>query len=329
MLNPELHLKSLIDEGERAATRDGFGLGIIDAAEKDERVVALCADLTESLKLTEFEKRFSARYIRLGVSEQSLVAIGAGFALAGKIPFVASFAMFSPGRAWEQVRTNVCLNDANVKIVGGHAGLTVGPDGATHQALEDIAIMRCLPNMTVVVPCDAEQARKATVAAAEMIGPVYLRLGRPKESIVTTDQTPFEIGRAQVMRDGNDVAIIACGAAVFEALRAADILAEEGLECRVINCHTIKPLDDQTLLQAANQCGAVVTVEDHQMIGGLGSAVAELLAKHSPTPMEIVGVNDRFGQSGESAELLKEYGLTAEHIMQATHRAHKRKLPMI
>ncbi|MBU0625064.1 transketolase family protein [Patescibacteria group bacterium] len=329
MSEPELHLNDKISQGQRAATRDGFGRGLIEAAKINETVIAICADLTESLRLKDFEQNFPERFVRIGVSEQSLVAIGAGFALGGKVPFVASFAMFSPGRSWEQIRTNVCLNNTNVKIVGGHAGVSVGPDGATHQALEDIAITRCLPNLTVVVPCDAEQARKATLAAAEWPGPVYLRLSRQEEFNVTTEQTPFAIGRAQTFRTGNDVAIVACGPQVLESLRAAENLERAGISCQVINLHTIKPLDEEILLQAAKKCGALVTVEDHQVCGGLGSAVAELLAKHIPTPIEFIGAQDRFGQSGEVNELLKEYGLTSDHIENAVRRTLKRKTEKI
>jgi transketolase len=326
MMNSELNLSNDFNAEPQLATRDGFGLGLLAAAEKNNAIIGICADVTESLRLQGFEQRFPNRFIRIGVSEQSLVAIGAGFALAGKIPFVASFAMFSPGRSWEQVRTNVCLNNANVKIIGGHAGVTVGPDGATHQALEDLAITRCLPNLTILVPCDAEQAKKATVAAAEWLGPVYLRLSRQNEVNVTTTQTPFVIGRAQIFREGNDVSIVACGPQVVEALRAAENLFAQGINCQVINLHTIKPLDKKTLLLAAENCGALVTVEDHQVSGGLGSAVAELLAKHKPTPIEFVGIQDRFGQSGNAEELLNEYELSVNHIERAARRVLKRKI---
>jgi transketolase len=326
MMNSELNLSNDFNAEPQLATRDGFGLGLLAVAEKNNAIIGICADVTESLRLQEFEQRFPNRFIRIGVSEQSLVAIGAGFALAGKIPFVASFAMFSPGRSWEQVRTNVCLNNANVKIIGGHAGVTVGPDGATHQALEDLAITRCLPNLTILVPCDAEQAKKATAAAAEWLGPVYLRLSRQNEVNVTTTQTPFVIGRAQIFREGNDVSIVACGPQVIEALRAAENLFAQGINCQVINLHTIKPLDKKTLLLAAEKCGALVTVEDHQISGGLGSAVAELLAKHKPTPIEFVGIQDRFGQSGNAEELLNEYELSVNHIERAARRVLKRKI---
>ncbi|HCC21856.1 transketolase [Candidatus Uhrbacteria bacterium RIFOXYC2_FULL_47_19] len=309
-----------------AATRDGFGQGLVEAAKLDERIIGICADLTESLKMTEFEQQFPKRFVRIGVSEQLLVALGAGFALAGKIPFVASFAAFSPGRSWEQIRTNVCLNDVNLKVVGGHAGLSVGADGATHQALEDIALMRCLPKMTVVVPCDSEQARRATLALATLDGPAYLRLGRAKVPTLTSVDTPFEIGRVQIFREGTDTAIIACGLMTERSLQAAEELAaEDGIECTVLNCHTIKPLDDEAILMAAQKCGALVTVEEHQIAGGLGSVVAELLAQNTPTPIEFVGVHNRFGQSGEADELLSEYELTVSDIKTAVRRALHRK----
>ncbi len=314
-----------VDGLGKAATRDGFGEGLMLAAENNPDVVGVCADLTESLRMKDFERKFGDRFIRIGVSEQLLVALGAGLALAGKVPFVASFAVFCPGRAWEQVRTNVCLNEANVKIVGSHAGVSVGEDGASHQAAEDIAIMRCLPGMTVVVPCDAMQAKKATVALAAMEGPAYLRLGREKAPIFTTEGTPFEIGRANVLRDGGDVAIVACGSMVHRALTAAEQLATDGLDCTVIDCHTIKPLDERTVIKAAKECCAVVTAEEHQISGGMGSAVAETLAREFPVPIEQVGLDDEFGQSGKTAELIAHYGLDVEDIKKAAKRAAKRK----
>jgi transketolase len=272
-----------------------------------------------------FEKRFGDRFIRIGVSEQLLVALGAGLALGGKVPFVASFAVFCPGRAWEQVRTNVCLNEANVKLVGSHAGVSVGPDGASHQATEDIAIMRCLPKMTVVVPSDALQAEKATLALATMDGPAYLRLGREKTPVFTTEDTPFEIGKANVLREGNDVAIVACGSMVYRALVAAEELAADGLDCTVIDCHTVKPLDGKTIVAAARKCGAVVTAEEHQIRGGMGSAVAETLASELPVPLERIGLDDEFGQSGEAEELISHYGLDITAIKTAVKKAAGRK----
>lgn len=319
--------KGFMDDGKsvRSATRDGFGEGLLLAAESDGNVMGVCADLTESVRMSDFEERYGDRFIRIGVSEQLLVALGAGLAMAGKVPFVASFAVFCPGRAWEQVRTNACLNEANVKIVGSHAGISVGEDGASHQATEDIAIMRCLPNMTVVVPCDTIEARKATVALAGLEGPAYLRLGREKAPIFTTEDTPFEIGKANVLRKGKDVAIVACGSMVHRALVAAEELSEDGMDCTVIDCHTVKPLDEKTIIAAARECGAVVTAEEHQVMGGLGSAVAETLAREAPVPMEFVGIRDEFGQSGEAAELIEKYGLGIGNIKETAKKAAGRK----
>lgn len=307
-------------------TRDGFGEGLVEAARRNRDVVAVCADLVESTRMEAFSKAFPERFIEIGVQEQLLVAMSAGLAMAGKIPFIASYAMFCPGRAWEQVRTNMALNETNVKIAGAHAGVSVGPDGATHQAIEDIAIMRPIPNMTVVVPCDAVQTRKATLAIAERWGPTYLRFGRAKSPIITSDDTPFEIGKAQIFRAGGDVAIVACGVLVHNALVAADTLARErGIECMVVNNHTIKPMDERTIVAAAQRCGAVVTVEEHQVHGGMGSCVAELLARERPVPIEFVGVQDRFGQSGEPDELIAFYQMDAPAIARAVLRVLERK----
>lgn len=312
-------------KAERAATRDGFGQGLLKAGEADPNVFAVCADLTESTRMSGFKESFPERFVQIGVSEQLLVAFGAGLAEAGKVPFLGSFAMFSPGRSWEQVRNNLCLNDVNVKVVGSHAGVTVGEDGATHQALEDIAIMRTVPNMTVVVPCDGPQAEKATMELAKHVGPAYLRLGRKKVDTVTSDDMPFEIGKAQTMREGADVAVIACGIMVQEALAAAEDLSGDGVECRVVNMHTIKPMDRKAVIDSARKCGAVVTAEEHQVMGGMGSRVAEILAQELPTPIEFVGVSDRFGQSGKPDELMSEYGLDRKTIIKAVRRALGRK----
>jgi transketolase len=306
--------------------RDGFGEGLLEAARRNRDIVAVCADLVESTRMQAFSEAFPERFIEIGVQEQLLIAMSAGLAMAGKIPFVGSYAMFCPGRAWEQVRTNMALNETNVKIAGAHAGVSVGPDGATHQAIEDIAIMRTIPNMTVVVPCDAVQTRKATLAVAERWGPTYLRFGRAKSPIVTTDETPFEIGKAQIFREGSDVAIVACGVLVHNALVAAETLARErNIHCMVVNNHTVKPMDDATIVRAAEQCGAVVTVEEHQVYGGMGSCVAELLARVWPVPIEFVGVHDKFGQSGEPDELIALYEMDAPAIERAALRALARK----
>ena len=311
---------------QQVPTRNGFGEGLVEAAQRDPRVLALCADLVESTRMQAFRDAFPERFVELGVHEQMLVAMAAGLASAGKVPFVASYAMFCPGRAWEQVRTTMCLNETNVKIAGAHAGVSVGPDGATHQAIEDIAIMRCIPNMTVLVPCDAVQTRKATLAAAALDGPVYIRFGREKSPVITTEDTPFEIGRAQVFRDGADVAIVACGILVQNALVAADELArEDGVHCLVLNNHTVKPLDAASVIAAARRCGAVVTVEEHQVAGGAGSAVAEVLAEEYPVPIQFVGVRDRFGQSGTPDELIELYGMGVRSIKEAVRTVVRRK----
>jgi transketolase len=306
-------------------TRNGFGEGLIEAGTRNRDVVGICADLSESTRFDGFRKAHPEQYLEIGVSEQMLVAMAGGLAAVGKIPWIASYAMFNPGRSWEQVRTIMALNETNVKIAGAHAGVSVGPDGATHQAIEDIAIMRVIPHMTVVVPCDAVQTKKATLALSEMWGPVYLRFGREKSAVVTTDETPFEIGRAQILREGSDLAIVACGILVYNALLAADRLAEDGIECRVINNHTVKPMDEAVVVDAARVCGAIVTVEEHQKAAGMGSAVAEILAQRHPVPIEFIGVADRFGQSGDPAELIEYYGMGVDSIVDAARAVLKRK----
>jgi transketolase len=306
-------------------TRDGYGHGVVEAAAKNTDIVVMCADLTESTRSAEFKNLYPERFVQMGVHEQLLTAAAAGFALGGKIPYITSYAMFCPGRSWEQVRTNICLNDVNVKIIGSHAGVSVGPDGATHQAIEDIAITRVIPRMTVIAPCDVHEARKATIAIAKWKGPCYVRYAREKTPIFTTEKTPFEIGKAIVMRDGKDVAIIGCGPLLWNALKAADELAKQKIDCMVINSHTIKPLDEKTILEAAKRCRAIVTVEEHQVAGGLGGAVAEYLAKTYPVPMEFIGVQDRFGESGEPKELIEHFGMGVKHIKAGVKKALKRK----
>lgn len=328
-LNAEMHLVERLadaDAVEMQATRDGFGHGLVEAGRRNPDVVAVCGDLTSSTRMSYFKEAFPDRFIQVGVQEQLLAAMGAGLAMGGKIPFIASYAMFCPGRAWEQVRTNLCLNNTNVKIAGAHAGVSVGPDGATHQAIEDMAILRTIPRMRIVVPCDAVQTQKATVAVAEAEGPTYLRFGRSASPVFTTADTPFEIGRAQVLRHGDDVALVACGILVYNALVAAEQLAaEDGLECMVVNNHTVKPMDQATIISAAEQCGAVVSIEEHQVRGGMGSRVAEILAEHRPTPMTFLGVQDRFGQSGQPDELLEHYGLGVGRIKEAARAMAERK----
>ena len=310
---------------EMAPTRDGFGKGIVDAGEKDEKIIVLCADLAESTRCHWFREKFPARYIEIGVAEQNLAAVASGLANYGKIPFIASYAAFNPGRNNEQIRTLVSLSKLPVKICGAHAGVSVGPDGATHQALEDIALMRVQPNMTVIVPCDAIEARKATFAAAFGGGPTYLRFGREKTPIFTTDKTPFEIGKAVIFREGKDATIVGCGALLHNALIAAEELSKEGIEVEVINSHTVKPLDAETILNSIKKTGAVVSVEEHQIAGGLGSAVAETLAQNFPAPQEFIGVRDRFGESGEANELIEALGMGVKDIKAAVIKVIKRK----
>jgi transketolase len=317
--------RALSSNPEQKASRDGYGAALLKLGKRNPRVVVLSGDLAESTRVQAFAQKYPDRFYECGVAEQNMVSVAAGLALTGYIPFVSSFAVFVPGRAWEQIRIDVAYQQANVKLVGSHAGVTVGADGATHQALEDIALMRTLPNFVVLAPCDYWQTYQATLAAAAHEGPVYLRFARPATPLLTTSHTPFQIGRAYEWREGMDVALVAAGPLVYEALRAAERLARQGISARVINCPTIKPLDEQTILAAAMECGAVVTCEEHQLSGGLGSAVSELLAQHIPTPQEFVAVPDCFGESGSPAELLRALGLDARGICQAVHRVLKRK----
>ncbi|MBI5644721.1 transketolase family protein [Candidatus Kaiserbacteria bacterium] len=332
MINSEMKLLAdLFDAKTQAPTRDGFGTGVVEAAEADPRVVVLCADLTESTRSLEFQKKFPQRFVEVGVAEQNLAALASGFATYGKIPFIASYATFSPGRNNEQIRTTISINRVPVKICGMHAGVSVGPDGATHQALEDMALMRVQPNMTVISPCDAEEARKATIAAAKTDGPVYLRFGREKTPMMTTIETPFEIGKANVMwrppagGDSPRVALFATGSLVHNALIAARDLDSRGILATVVNVHTIKPIDRETIVREAKAAGAVVTVEEHQVAGGLGSAIAEVLAVECPLPIEFVGVHDQFGQSGTPQELIAHYGMDVPHIIEAAQKAAARR----
>lgn len=318
-------IENLFNKPEMAATRDGYGKGLVEAGEKDERVVVLCADLTESTRSLWFAEKFPERFVEMGVAEQNMAVVASGMANYGKIPFISSYAAFSPGRNNEQIRTNICINNVPVKIGGAHAGISVGPDGATHQALEDIALMRVLPRMVVLVPCDAVEAQKATMAAAFNGQPTYIRFGREKSPVFTTKETPFEIGRAEVLREGKDASIVGCGMLLYNALVAAEELSKEGIECTVINSHTVKPLDEKTIIEAAKKTGAVVSVEEHQINGGLGSAIAECLAKNYPVPQEFIGVKDRFGESGEPAELIEHFGLGVTSIKEAVRRIIQRK----
>lgn len=324
-MNKEAYLIEDLSKAEKVPTRDGYGKGLVDAGEKDERVVVLCADLAESTRSHWFKEKFPGRYIELGVAEQNMATIAAGLANYGKIPFISSYAVFSPGRNNEQIRTTISLNNLPVKIAGAHAGISVGPDGATHQALEDIALMRVQPRMTVIVPCDAIEAQKATFAAAFLPGPVYIRFGREKSPVFTTEKTPFETGKATIFREGKDITIIGCGMLLYNVLIAAEELSKEGIEATVINNHTIKPLDVETILNSVKETKAVVTVEEHQIAGGLGSAVAEALAQNFPAPQEFIGVRDRFGESGEPDELIEAFGMGVKDIKAAVLRVIKRK----
>lgn len=314
-------------------TRDGYGEALVELGMGEPEMVVLAADLRESTRELEFSKKYPERFIECGVAEQNMAGVAAGLAMAGKIPWISSYAVFSPGRNWDQIRVSVCYSNLNVKIAGHHAGLSVGPDGATHQGLEDVAITRVLPNMTVVVPCDAIEAKKATVALTKMRGPGYLRLFREKTPVLTDRDLGFEIGRAYMMCDGRQspvvgqsVAIVGSGPILSVCLEAAKDLESEGISASVINNHTIKPLDKVTLLKAARDCGAVVTVEEHQVAGGMGSAVAEMLATLYPVPMEMIGVEDSFGESGKPEELWRKYGLTKVKIIEAVKMVIKRKI---
>jgi transketolase len=330
MLNPDLKLNSAIfaDDVEQVPIRSGFGEGLVKAGETNKDIVALCADLTESTKMDAFKKKFPERFVEIGVAEQNLAATASGLAAMGKYPFFSSYAMFSPGRNWEQIRTTICYNDRPAVIVGSHAGVSVGPDGGTHQAIEDIALTRVLPRMTVISPCDALQAKKATLALSANPRIAYLRLAREKTPIITSEETPFEIGKGQVFYrpDGlAHVAIIATGALVAQALRAAKDLEKKGIKAIVANIHTIKPIDTDLLIQLAKETKAIVSVEEHQIAGGLGSAIAEILAQHYPVPMEFIGVQDRFGQSGTPTELIEKYGMGQDSIIAAALKLLERK----
>lgn len=328
MLNKEAKLnpKLFLEEVEQIPIRNGYGEGLLIAGEKNKNVVVLCADLSESTRSEAFAKKFPERFIEMGVAEQNMATIAAGLGVSGKTAFISSYATFSPGRNWEQIRTTISYNDSNVKIAGHHAGISVGPDGATHQAVEDIATMRVMANMKVFVPCDAIEAKKATVAAAKLWGPVYLRFVREKTPVITTEKTPYTPGKAQVLWQSKkpQVAIIACGSLVYNALVAAKELEKEGIGTIILNNHTIKPMDEEKVLEVARKCGAVVTVEEHQVMGGMGSAVAEVLAKKYPTPMEFIGLQNTFGESGKPTELIEKYGMGVKAIKAAAKKVLKR-----
>lgn len=305
--------------------RKGFGRGLLAAGQTNQNVVAACADLTDSTQISLFRDAFPDRFVEIGVAEQNLVTVGAGLAAVGKIPFVSSYAAFSPGRNWEQIRTTICLNDQPVKIIGSHAGLYTGKDGATHQMLEDIALMRALPNMVVLAPCDSVEAEKMTLAMAADKRPNYMRLAREPIPVITTAKTPFAIGKAYVFEQGADVTLIATGTMTYHALKAAELLYKDGIEAEVVHVPTIKPLDTATILKSVRKTGAVVTVEEAQINGGLGGAIAELLAEELPAPMARIGMRDHFGESGDPDELLAHFGLDAKHIRLAAHHVTERK----
>ncbi len=321
----DLHILAINSKLEMAATRAGFGKGLLKAGELDVNVVAACADLTGSVKMDAFAAAFPDRFIEIGIGEQNLVTVGAGLALMGKIPFVSSYAAFSPGRNWEQIKTTICLNDVPVKIVGAHAGLYTGADGATHQMLEDIALMRVMPGMVVLAPCDSVEAEKMTLAMAKDPRPNYMRVAREATPVITTPETPFKIGKAYVFSEGKDVTIISTGTMTAPALEAAEGLYKDGIDAEVIHVPTIKPLDDATILKSVRKTGCVVTVEEAQVNGGLGGAIAELLGENYPVPMKRIGMQDHFGESGTPEELLEYFGLDAKHIRMAAHHVHELK----
>ncbi len=332
-INPKAKLvENILDLAslEQKPTRDGYGTGLVAAADENPAVVALCADLMESTRTEGFVKKYPERFVEMGVAEQNMASVAAGMALMGKVAYISSYAMFSPGRNWEQIRTTICYNEANVKICGAHAGVSVGPDGATHQAIEDIAITRPIANMTVLAPCDAREAHKVTYAISKINGPCYVRYAREKTPVFTTDETPFMIGKAQIFwtepkRTRPDVAIIACGPLVHNAILAVAELEGEGLKVRVLNLVSIKPMDEEAMIKAARDAGAVVTVEEHQVAGGMGSAVAEVLAKNYPVPMEFVGVQNHFGESGAPNELIERFGMGVSHIKDVVKKVMERK----
>ena len=330
MINPSAKLNNdVFDENKllMAPTRSGYGEGLVAAGEANNNVVVLCADLTESTRCEAFAKKFPERFFECGIAEQNLATIAAGLGVSGKIPFISSYATFSPGRNWEQIRTTIAYNDSNVKIAGHHAGISTGPDGATHQATEDIATMRVIPNMKIIIPCDAIEAKKTTLAAAKIWGPVYLRFQREKSPVFTTEDTPFTPGKAEIFWQSKrpQVLIIGCGALVHSALLAARELEKEKIGTTVLNVHTIKPLDEEKIVSLVKKIGAVVTVEEHQISGGLGGAVAETLGRRAPAPIEFIGLHDTFGESGLPSELLEKYGMGIGSIKSAAKKVLKRK----
>jgi transketolase len=323
--NPKLS-KNLFTNVEKTRTRDGFGEALVKLGEINDKVVALGADLAHSVRSMWFAQKFPERFFQVGIAEANMTGIAAGLARVGKIPFMSTFGVFASGRNWDQVRMSIAYPKMNVKICASHTGVfSVGEDGASHQSLEDIALMRILPNMTVIVPCDKPETVKATFAAAEIKGPVYLRFGRENVPVITTEETPFEVGKAEVFREGDDVTIIACGPMVYDALIASKKLEEEGIDARVINNHTIKPIDTETIVKAARETGAIVTAEEHQIHGGMGSAVAEVLTQNYPVPIKMVGVKNKFGESGSPDDLQRTYELTSDDIIKNVHEVISKK----
>lgn len=332
MLNPKLKLNPKIFnvDVEQVPIRKGFGQGLLIAGQLDKNVVALCADLTESTCMNIFADKFPERFIEMGIGEQNLVTTSSGMSAMGKIPFCSSYAMFSPGRNWEQIRTSIAYNDRKVVIVGSHAGVSVGPDGGTHQALEDIALMRVIPNMDVISPCDSIESEKATIALSKTKKPAYLRLAREKTPVITTTETPFEIGKGEIYWIPEigiaSVGIIVTGSLTYQALVAAKELETEGIKTKVLNLSSIKPIDKDALLALAKETNALVTIEEHQILGGLGSAISEVIVSNYPVPIEFIGVHDKFGQSGTSKELIKHYGMDKDSIKEAVKKVLSRKL---
>jgi transketolase len=317
-------LDQIVANGKKA-TRDGFGAGLLEVAQKNPNIVALCADLAGSLKMNGFIDTFPERFFQVGVAEANMMGVAAGLATGGKIPYTGTFANFSTGRVYDQLRQSVAYSHKNVKVCASHAGLTLGEDGATHQILEDIGLMKMLPNFTVINPCDYNQTKAATMAIADHDGPVYLRFGRPGWPIFIPEDTPFEIGKALMLNEGTDVTIFATGHLVWNAVEAAKQLAQEGVSVELINIHTIKPLDVEAVVASARKTGAVVSAEEHQKAGGLGESIANALVHHHPVPMEFVAVDDRFGESGKPTDLLDKYGLGVKDVVAAVHRVMKRK----
>jgi len=332
MLNPRLKLNSTIfgNSVEKISMREGFGHGLLEAGEQNKNVVALCADLKDSLQMNSFAEKFKNRFIEVGVAEQNLVSVASGMAAMGKIPFCGSYAIFSPGRNWEQIRTTIAYNDRPVKIIGSHVGVSVGPDGGSHQALEDIALMRAMPNMEVFSPCDINEAKKITMAIAKTNRPAYVRLSREKTPIITTEETPFEIGKAEIYWMPEigmaEVGIIATGALLYNAILAAKELESIGIKTKVINLSSIKPIDLEAIVKLAKETKAIITVEEHQIAGGMGSAVSEVLAQNFPVPIEFIGVKDLFGQSGTPEELIKFYDMDKDSIKEAVKKVLKKKI---